>query len=61
MDQFYGSELVSPEGLSRLLHDYHPVINTDHNRRLEYSTPQFQSSSFDWLGYNVRLLSKYRN
>ena len=61
VDQFYGSELVSPGGMTRLLHDFQPVINSDHNRWLEYSTPHFQSSSFDWLSYNVRLLSKYRN
>ena len=49
IDELYGSMLVSPVGLTRLLHDLHPVINTDHNRWLEYATPRYQSSSFDWL------------
>jgi spermidine synthase len=61
VDELYTSVLVSPAGLPRLLGDFHPVINTDHNRRLEYATPRYQSSSFDWLGHNSRLFSQYRN
>jgi spermidine synthase len=60
VDELYGSVLVSPVGLTRLLRDLHPVINTDHNRWLEYATPRYQSSSFDWLLYNFRLFSQYR-
>ncbi|MGD0499569.1 MAG: hypothetical protein ABSC23_14155 [Bryobacteraceae bacterium] len=61
VDELYGSALVSPSGLTRLINDFHPAINTDHNRRLEYSTPPYQSSSFDWLRHNTRLFSQYQN
>jgi spermidine synthase len=61
VDELYESRLISTDGLTRLVHDFHPVINTDHNRWLEYSTPHYQSSNFDWLRHNSRLLSQYRN
>ena len=61
VDELYASQLVSPSGLTRLVNDFQPVINTDHNRWLEYSTPRYQSSSVDWIGHNSRLFAKYRN
>ena len=61
VDDLYRSVLVSPSGLTRLARDFHSVINTDHNRWLEYATPRYQSSGFDWLSYNTQLLSQYRN
>jgi hypothetical protein len=53
--------LVSPSGLARLVNDFRPAINTDHNRRLEYSTPLYQSSDFNWLHHNLQLFSQYQN
>jgi len=53
--------LVSPSGLTRLIQDFRPAINTDHNRWLEYSTPRYQPSSFDWFSHNLRLFSRYRD
>jgi len=61
VDELYGSVLVSPGSLARLLNEFHPPINTDHNRWLEYFTPRYQSSGFDWRAYNSRLLSRYRS
>jgi len=61
VDELYGSVLVSPSGLTRLIQDLHPAINTDHNRWLEYSTPPYQSSSFDWFRHNTRVFSHYQN
>ncbi|MGO9258770.1 MAG: hypothetical protein ACLQU1_20985 [Bryobacteraceae bacterium] len=61
VNELYRAVLVSPSGLARLVSDFHPVIDTDHNRWLEYSTPRYQSSSFDWLRRNGRLFSQYRN
>lgn len=60
VNQLLESELLSPAALSRLVRDLKPVINTDHNRWIEYSTPRYQSSGFDWLTSNVQFLSKYR-
>jgi spermidine synthase len=61
VDELYGAVLVSPDGINHVIRDFHPVINTDHNRRLEYLTPRYQASGFDWLTYNVRLFHQYRN
>lgn len=60
VDELYASVLVTPDGVARVVNDFRPVINTDHNRWLEYTTPRYQSSSFDWLSYNRRLFAKYR-
>ena len=61
VDELYGSVLVSPSGLARLVNDFRPAINTDHNRWLEYRTPRYQSSDFNWLRRNHRFFSQYRN
>jgi spermidine synthase len=61
VDELYGAMLVSPDGVNRLVHELHPPINTDHNRWLEYATPHYQSSSFDWFTSNRRFLSQYRD
>jgi spermidine synthase len=61
VDELYSSMLVSPSGLTRLIQDFRPAINTDHNRWLEYSTPRYQPSSFDWFSHNLRLFSRYRD
>jgi spermidine synthase len=61
VDELYGSMLVSPSGVTRLINEFHPATNTDHNRWLEYSTPHYQSSSFDWFSHNVRLFSQYQD
>ncbi|SPE24275.1 conserved membrane hypothetical protein [Candidatus Sulfopaludibacter sp. SbA3] len=61
VDELYKSMLVSPNGMTRLVREFQPVINTDHNRWLEYSTPRYQSSSFDWLRYNRHILLQYVN
>jgi spermidine synthase len=61
VDELRASVLVSPGSLARLMNDFRPAINTDHNRRIEYLTPRYQPSSFDWMGYNFNLFSQYRN
>jgi hypothetical protein len=53
--------LVSASGLTRLINEFHPMTHKDHNRWLEYSTPRYQTSSFDWFSHNVRLFSQYQN
>ena len=60
VDGLLGSVLVSPAAMDRLISDFHPVINTDHNRWLEYATPRYQSSNLDWLRHNSRVFSQYR-
>lgn len=60
VDELDRARLVSSEGVEALIRDVHPQINTDHNRWLEYATPRYQSSSFDWTTYNRAYLAKYK-
>jgi spermidine synthase len=54
------ARILDPDGVAHLVRDLAPPINTDHNRWIEYATPRYQCSGFDWLGYNLRLLQRYR-
>jgi spermidine synthase len=58
--ELLGSRLLGDEGGAALVRDLRPEINTDHNRWIEYASPRYQASSFDWTGYNLRRLAKYR-
>ena len=60
VDELDAARLVSPDGVTALIRDVHPRVNTDHNRWLEYTTPRYQSSSFDWVRYNLAFLAKYK-
>lgn len=60
VNELTGSLLVGTDGVSRLARDLHPEINTDHNRWIEYATPRYQSSSFDWMTFNLEFLAKYK-
>ncbi|MBZ5675657.1 MAG: fused MFS/spermidine synthase [Acidobacteriia bacterium] len=50
------SELVSPAGVAAMVRETNPVITTDHNRFIEYATPQYSSAERDWRAYNIRFL-----
>jgi spermidine synthase len=47
------AELLGSEGVDGLIASRHPVVNTDHNRFIEYDTPRYSSSERDWRGYNI--------
>jgi spermidine synthase len=53
------SEILSPAGADALIHALHPVINTDHNRFIEYSTPARVSSERDWVSYNLAFFKEW--
>jgi spermidine synthase len=53
------SEILSPAGADALIHALHPVINTDHNRFIEYSTPARVSSERDWVAYNLAFFKQW--
>jgi hypothetical protein len=36
-----------------------PVINTDHNRWIEYSTPRYNASAEDWPKRNVAVMKAF--
>jgi spermidine synthase len=52
-DEMFGSRVMSPEAVDRMIAARKPVINTDHNRWLEYATPRYNSSNADWVARNL--------
>jgi spermidine synthase len=60
VDSFTAARLLDPDGVARLIASRRPQINTDHNRWIEYVTPRYQASSYDWLADNLRFLRQYR-
>jgi hypothetical protein len=53
------SRITSPAGVDRMLAATPPVINTDHNRWLEYSTPPYNASTIDWISRNIAFLRSF--
>ena len=60
LESLGAARLLDAEGVARLVAGGHPQINTDHNRWIEYATPQYQSSSYDWVAHNLEYLRRYR-
>jgi spermidine synthase len=58
-DRFQRALLLSPEAVDRLVAELHPIINTDHNRWIEYMTPRYQASTFDWMAQNRAYLAGF--
>jgi spermidine synthase len=59
VDELSHSEILSEAGVEALIHGLNPVINTDHNRFIEYSTPARVSSERDWAAYNLAFFSQW--
>jgi spermidine synthase len=53
------SEILTPAGAEALIGALHPIINTDHNRFIEYSTPARVSSERDWVAYNLAFFKQW--
>jgi hypothetical protein len=53
IDEITHSELLGSAGVEDLIARQKPVINTDHNRYIEYDTPRYSSSERDWQAYNI--------
>lgn len=49
------SRLLAPATLDALMLD-HQIINTDHNRWIEYATPRYNANDFDWRSVNLAYL-----
>jgi hypothetical protein len=58
-DEFQQALILSAKGVDHLTAVLHPVINTDHNRWIEYATPRYQCSSFDWMSQNRAYLAGF--
>ena len=55
------SRVMSPEAVDALIRGLNPVINTDHNRWLEYATPRYNSSGEDWVARNLQTMRGYES
>jgi spermidine synthase len=53
------ARVLDSDGITRLIAALKPVINTDHNRWIEYATPHYQASSKDWITYNRKFFAQY--
>jgi spermidine synthase len=60
LNDLSAAQLLDSGGVSRLLAHERPPINTDHNRWIEYASPRYQASSYDWLHHNLDFLRRYR-
>jgi spermidine synthase len=59
--EMFDSRVMSPEAVDRMIAAVPAVINTDHNRWLEYATPRYNSSNLDWIAVNLAFLKSYQN
>ena len=59
VDEMSRSQILSPAGANALIAALHPIINTDHNRFIEYSTPARVSSERDWVAYNLAFFKQW--
>jgi hypothetical protein len=50
---------MNPDAVDRMIASHAAVINTDHNRWLEYSTPRYNSSNADWVARNLAFLKSF--
>ena len=49
---------MSAEGVDAMLRELTPVINTDHNRWIEYATPRYNVSLYDWRRDNLAFFAR---
>lgn len=59
VDELAHSQILSQAGVDALIHALNPIINTDHNRFIEYSTPARVSSERDWPAYNLAFFAQW--
>jgi spermidine synthase len=59
VDGITHSELLGQVGVEALIRETHPILNTDHNHFIEYSTPARVSSERDWISYNLAFFREW--
>lgn len=59
IEEVEDSQVVSQAGVDAMVGELTPVINTDHNRFIEYATPKYASSERDWRSYNLAFLKAW--
>jgi spermidine synthase len=53
IDRIEGARLMDVTAVDAMLRELHPVINSDHNRWIEYATPRYNVSPHDWVADNL--------
>jgi spermidine synthase len=51
--------VLHSQGVDRMIAARHPCLNTDHNRYIEYATPRYYASDYDWYTHNLAFLASY--
>ena len=59
VDEIAHAELLGSAGVDALVAGEKPVINTDHNRYIEYATPKYSSAERDWRAYNIEYFRRW--
>jgi spermidine synthase len=54
------SRILDPEAVDRMIAADHPRLNTDHNRFIEYATPRYYSSDYNWTAHNRAFLAAFQ-
>jgi spermidine synthase len=55
----FGARLLNTEEVDRMLAASRTALNSDHNRWLEYATPRYNWSNFDWTAHNLQWLRRF--
>jgi len=51
------SKILDARGVEHLVTSGSPLINTDWNRWIEFSTPRYNASQVDWFALNARYIA----
>ena len=57
--EILASRITTPAGVDRMLAARPAVINTDHNRWLEYTTPKYNATNIGWEPINIAFLRSF--
>jgi len=57
LQNILASELLDTNAVRHLVETHPPIINTDWNRWIEFSTPRYNASGVDWYELNRRYLA----
>ena len=57
-DRILRARLMSAEAVDTMVRELEPVIETDHNRWIEYATPRYNVSSHDWRTDNLAFFAR---
>ena len=52
------ARLLSAAAVDAMVREQKPVINTDHNRWIEYATPRYNASAHDWRTDNLAFFAR---